>query len=52
MPKRTAIERLHKQMKFDYGDERLGRRGNEAFQAQLSKTLLAMHLVAALPDDE
>ena len=45
--KRTAIERLHKLMKYDYGDERLTKRGNAAFQARLDKTLLAMHLVLA-----
>lgn len=47
MAKRTAIERLHKLMKYDYGDERLTKRGNAAFQARLDKTLLAMHLVLA-----
>jgi len=47
MAKRTAIERLHKLMKYDYGDERLTKRGNTAFQARLDKTLLAMHLVLA-----
>jgi len=47
MAKRTAIERLHKLMKYDYGDERLAKRGNAAFQARLDKTLLAMHLVLA-----
>jgi hypothetical protein len=47
MAKRTAIERLHKLMKYDFGDERLTKRGNAAFQARLDKTLLAMHLVLA-----
>lgn len=47
MAKRTAIERLHKLMKYDYGDERLTKRGNATFQARLDKTLLAMHLVIA-----
>jgi hypothetical protein len=47
MADRTAIERLHKLMKYDYGDERLTKRGNAAFQARLDKTLLAMHLVLA-----
>ena len=47
MAKRTSIERLHKLMKFDYGDERLTKRGNAAFQARLDKTLLIMHLVLA-----
>lgn len=47
MAKRTSIERLHKLMKCDYGDERLTKRGNAAFQARLDKTLLIMHLVLA-----
>ena len=45
--RRTVIERLHKLMKFDYGDSRLTKRGNTAFQARLDKTLLTMHLVLA-----
>ena len=45
MARRTVIERLHKLMKFDYGDSRLTKRGNDAFQARLDKTLLAMHVV-------
>lgn len=48
MAQRTAIERMHKLMKYDYGDERLSKRGNSAFQARLDKTLLAMHVVLAL----
>lgn len=47
--RRTVIERAHKLMKFDYGDERLSKRGSNAFQARLDKTLLAMHLVLASP---
>jgi hypothetical protein len=47
MAHRTAIERLHKLMKYDYGDEQLTKRGNAAFQARLDKTLLAMQLVLA-----
>lgn len=47
MAHRTAIERLHKLRKYDYGDERLTKRGNDAFQARLDKTLLAMHLILA-----
>jgi hypothetical protein len=47
MARRTVIERVHKLMKFDYGDDRLSKRGNRAFQARLDKTLLAMHLVLA-----
>ena len=48
MAKRTVIERLHKLMKFDYGDSRLTKRGNVAFQARLDKTLFAMHLVLGM----
>jgi hypothetical protein len=48
MALRTAIERMHKLMKYDYGDERLSKRGNSAFQARLDKTLLAMHVALAL----
>jgi len=47
MARRTVIERLHKLMKYDYGDERLSKRGTKAFQARLDKTLLAMHLALA-----
>ena len=47
MARRTSIERLHKLMKYDYGDERLTKRGNAAFQARLDKTLFIMHLVLA-----
>jgi hypothetical protein len=45
MSRRTSIERLHKLMKFDLGDDRLTKRGNAAFQARLDKTLLAMHVL-------
>jgi hypothetical protein len=45
--KRTVIERIHKLMKYDYGRERLTKRGTAAYQATLDKTLLAMHIVLA-----
>jgi hypothetical protein len=45
MAHRTSIERLHKLMKFDFGDDRLTKRGNDTFQARLDKTLLAMHVL-------
>jgi len=48
MAQRTVIERLHKLMKYDFGDSGLIRRGTEAFQARLDKTKLAMHLVLSL----
>jgi len=47
MARRTSIERLHKLMKWDLGDEQLTKRGNDAFQARLDKTLLAMHVLLA-----
>lgn len=47
MARRTVIERMHKLMKYDYGDDQLTKRGNDSFQARLDKTLLAMHLVIA-----
>jgi hypothetical protein len=47
MARRTVIERLHKLMKDDFGDDRLSKRGTKAFQARLDKTLLAMHLSLA-----
>ena len=47
MARRTAIERIHKLMKFDYGDDRLTKRGTSSFQARLDKTLLAMHVLLA-----
>jgi hypothetical protein len=47
MAKRTVIERIHKLMKFDYGSAALTRRGDDAFQARLDKTLLVMHVVLA-----
>ncbi len=47
MARRTSIERLHKLMKFDLGDDRLTKRGNSAFQARLDKTLFAMHVLQA-----
>jgi hypothetical protein len=45
MARRTSIERLHKLMKCDLGDDQLTKRGNSEFQARLDKTLLAMHVL-------
>jgi hypothetical protein len=45
MARRTSIERLHKLMKFDLGDDRLTKRGNSTFQGCLDKTLFAMHVL-------
>ena len=50
MARRTAIERIHKLMKFDHGDDRLTKRGTSSFQARLDKTLLAMHVLLARED--
>ena len=50
MARRTGIERIHKLMKFDFGDDRLTKRGTASFQARLDKTLLAMHVLLAHPD--
>jgi len=47
MALRTVIERIQKLMKFDYGDDRLTKRGTPACQAILDKTLFAMHVVLA-----
>ena len=47
MTRRTVIERLHKLMKFDFGDPDLTKRGNGSYQALLDKTVLAMHLTIA-----
>jgi hypothetical protein len=46
--KRTVIERVQKLMKFDFGDDRLSKRGTLAYQAILDKTLFAMHVVLAI----
>jgi hypothetical protein len=50
MARRTSIERLHKLMKYDLGDDRLTKRGNASFQARLDKTLFAMHVLLAHDD--
>lgn len=47
MAKRTVIERINKLMKFDFGDDRLTKRGTKAYQALLDKTVFAMHVVLA-----
>ena len=47
MARRTRIERIHKLMKFDHGDDRLTKRGTSSFQARLDKTLMAMHVLLA-----
>lgn len=48
MRRRTAVERAIKRLKFDFGDERLTRRGSDAFQAHLDRSLIALHLTLRL----
>ena len=48
MRNRTSVERAIKRMKLDFGDDRLKRRGNDAFQAHLDRSLIALHLLLRL----
>lgn len=48
MRRRTAIERAIKRIKFDFGSDRLTRRGNDAFLAHLDRSLIAFHLMLRL----
>lgn len=48
MFRRTAVERAIKRLKLDFGDDRLTRRGNEAFQGHLDRSLIALHLTLRL----
>jgi hypothetical protein len=45
MTRRPSVERMIKRLKCDLGDARLSKRGNEAFQAYLDKTLIGYHLL-------
>ena len=45
LAKRTSIERLIKILKCDLGDDTLSKRGNDAFQARLDKTLFAYFIL-------
>ncbi|MBI4863481.1 MAG: hypothetical protein HY815_24935 [Candidatus Riflebacteria bacterium] len=45
MRHRTSVERAIKRFKLDFGDDHLARRGNEAFQAHLDRSLIALHLL-------
>jgi len=45
MKRRPSVERMIKRLKCDLGDDRLSKRGNEAFQAYLDKTMIAYHLL-------
>lgn len=45
---RPVVERSIKRIKLDFGSDRLTRRGNNAFQAHLDRSLAALHLVLRL----
>lgn len=45
MRRRPAVERAIKRIKLDLGDDRLTRRGTQAFQAHLDRSLIAYHLL-------
>lgn len=49
MSRRTTIERAIKRLKIDLSDPHLTRRGNDAFQAHLDRSLLAFHLLLRMP---
>jgi len=42
------VERTIKRIKCDLGDPHLAKRGNEAFQARLDKSLIALHLLVRI----
>ncbi len=44
MTLRPSVERMIKRLKKDFGDDRLTKRGNRAFQAYLDKTMIAFHI--------
>ena len=48
MRHRTSVERAIKRLKLDFGDDHLARRGNDAFQAHLDRSLTALHLLLRL----
>lgn len=48
MRNRTSVERAIKRIKLDFGDDHLTRRGNDAFQAHLDRSLIALHLLLRL----
>lgn len=45
MSRRPAVERAIKRIKIDLGDPQLVRRGNDAFQGHLDRSLIAFHLL-------
>lgn len=48
MRNRTSVERAIKRIKLDFGDDHLSRRGNDAFQAHLDRSMIALHLLLRL----
>lgn len=42
--RRPSVERMIKRLKWDPGNDRLSKRGNEPCQAALDKTMMAYHL--------
>lgn len=48
MRHRTSVERAIKRIKLDFGDDHLTRRGNDAFQSHLDRSLIALHLLLRL----
>jgi hypothetical protein len=49
MLKRVAVERSIKRIKLDLSSDHLDRRGNDAFQAHLDRSVIALHLLLRLP---
>ena len=48
MRRRTAVERAIKRIKLDFSDPQLSRRGNDAFQGHLDRSLIAFHWMLRL----
>lgn len=46
--RRTAVERAIKRVKLDFSDPQLSRRGNDAFQGHLDRSLIAFHWMLRL----
>ncbi len=45
MTRRPSVERMIKRIKKDMSDDRLSKRGNASFQANLDKTMIAFHIL-------
>jgi hypothetical protein len=48
MRRRTAVERAIKRIKLDFGEPHLTRRGHEAFQGHLDRSVIAFHWMLRL----